>query len=207
MSDLFAKIRRFVTEPQARFSYLSSKGFYKNMPDEAYLRKAFKLRMGYELDLDAPKTFCEKLQWLKLYDRRPEYSTMVDKYEVKKYVAERIGEKYVIPLLGVWDRFEDIDFDALPDQFVLKCTHDSGGFVVCRDKSVFDKSDARKRLNKHLQTDYYLHGREWPYKNVKRRIIAEKYIDSLGKPESVEYKLTCFGGGSSSHNGMPRYCA
>ena len=194
MPGYFDKVSKLFTDPQARFSYLNRKGLYKNMSDEEFLRKAFKLRMGYELDLDDPKTFCEKLQWLKLYDRRPEYTTMVDKYEVKKYVSERIGEKYVIPLLGVWDRFDDIDFDSLPDQFVLKCTHASGGSVVCRSKSGFDVSAARGKIERHLENDYYLNGREWPYKNVKRRIIAEKYIDSLGKPESVEYKLTCFGG-------------
>lgn len=150
--------------------------------------------MGKELNLENPTLFTEKLQWLKLHDRRPEYTKMVDKYEVRKYAAEKIGEEHLIPLLGVWDRFEDIDFDKLPDQFVLKCTHDSGGFYVCKDKKKMNVNAARRKLNRRLKRNYFWGGREWPYKNVKPRIIAEKYIDSLGKPESIEYKLTCFGG-------------
>lgn len=144
--------------------------------DEKFLKKLFKLRMGYELNLDNPQTFNEKLQWLKLYNRKPEYTQMVDKYEAKKYVANIIGEEYIIPTIGVWDRVEDIDFDKLPNQFVLKCTHDSGGLVICRDKSKLDISAARKKINKFLKRNYYWENREWPYKNVKPRIIAEQYI-------------------------------
>lgn len=118
------------------------------------------------------------MQWLKLHDRKPIYTTMVDKYEVKKYVADILGEEYIIPTYGVWDRFEDIDFDSLPDQFVLKCTHDSGGLVVCRDKSKLNKEEAKKKINKSLKNNYYFHNREWPYKDVKPRIIAEKFLAS-----------------------------
>ncbi|MBQ7221349.1 MAG: hypothetical protein IJS28_10255 [Synergistaceae bacterium] len=168
--------------------------FYDKLSDEKLIRKLFKYFMGYDIDLDNPKTLCEKLNWLKLYDRRPEYTTMADKYAVKKFVADRIGSEHVVPLLGVWDRFDDIDFDALPEQFVLKCTHDSGGFVVCRDKATFDKQAARTALEKSLANNYYLMYREWVYKDVPRRIIAEQYIPSLGKPESIEIKVTCFNG-------------
>lgn len=149
--------------------------------------------MGYPLDLDNPKTFNEKIQWLKLYDRRPEYTTMVDKYEVKKYVGSLIGEDYIIPTLGVWDRVEDIDFDSLPNQFVLKCTHDSGGISICRDKKTFDIEKAKERLDKFMKRDFYMLWREWPYKNVKHRIIAEKYMeDSSG--ELRDYKIFTFNG-------------
>ena len=156
------KLVKFLKEPRFRFSILSSRGFYKNMPDEKYVKKAYRLAFGKELDLDNPVTFNEKLQWLKLYNRKPEYTAMVDKYEAKKFVADLIGEEYIIPTLGVWDKFEDIEFDKLPDKFVLKCTHDSGGLVICRDKSRLDMAVARKKINKSLRRDYYMANREWP---------------------------------------------
>lgn len=169
------------------------------IPDEPYLKLMYRLRMGKRLDLKKPKSYNEKLQWLKLHDRKPEYTRMVDKYEAKKYVASIIGEEYIIPTLGVWDRFEDIDFDALPDQFVLKCTHDSGGLVICRDKSKLDLEAARKKINTSLKTNFYWVGREWPYKNVKPRIIAEAYLqDETGEKNCLtDYKVFCF-------NGVPR---
>lgn len=150
-------------------------------------------RMGKRLNLKDPQTFNEKLQWLKLYDRKPEYTAMVDKHEAKKYVADKIGEEYIIPTLGVWERFEDIDFDALPDQFVLKCTHDSGGLVIVRDKSRLDKAAAKEKIDRSLKRNYYLHGREWPYKDVKPRIIAEKLIASEDG-QLTDYKFSCFHG-------------
>jgi hypothetical protein len=167
----------------------------KYVPDKWYLMILFKSCLGYWPDLKHPKTFNEKLQWLKLYDRRPEYTTMVDKYAVKKYVADRIGDEYVIPTIGVWERPEDIDWDSLPDQFVLKCTHDSGGLVICRDKSKLNKETVGKKLHKSLLTDYYLLGREWPYKNVPRRIIAEQYIEPAPDTNDLpDYKFFCFDG-------------
>ena len=168
--------------------------FYCSLSDEEYLERFYKVKLGRELDLQNPKAFTEKLQWLKLYDRRPEYTSMADKYAVKKVIADRIGAEYVIPLLGVWDRFEDIDFDSLPEQFVLKCTHDSGGFAVCRDKRTFDREAAKKVLTRSLHKNYYFQSREWVYKDIPPRIIAEQYVPSLGRPESIEYKLTCFNG-------------
>jgi hypothetical protein len=153
-----------------------------------------------KLDLENPKTFNEKLQWMKLYDRRPEYTMMVDKYAVKKYVADKIGEEYVIPTLGVWEKTEDIDWDKLPNKFVLKCTHDSGGLVICREKSNLDIEAAIKKLNASLKRDYYKAGREWPYKNVPRRIIAEKFIEVNPLVKDLpDYKWYCF-------NGEPIYC-
>ena len=142
--------------------------------------------MGKKLTLTAPQTFNEKLQWLKLYDRKPIYTTMVDKYEAKKYVADIIGEEYIIPTLGVWDRFDDINFDELPDKFVLKCTHDSGGLVICKDKNTFDIAAAKAKIEKSLKTNYFYSGREWPYKNVERKIIAEKIKPKKGGMTAFE---------------------
>ncbi len=173
---------------------LSSRGLLNWMPDSLYLKLRYKSRLGKKLDLKEPKTFNEKLQWLKLYNRNPIYTTMVDKCDAKKYVAERIGEEYIIPTLGVWEKFEDIDFDALPKQFVLKCTHDSGGLVICRDKKQLDLEDARKKINKSLKRNYYWHTREWPYKNVKPRIIAEQYMEDSVTKELRDYKFFCFNG-------------
>ena len=173
---------------------LVNRGAYDHLSDEAFLKKQFYIRMGKELDLNAPRTFNEKLQWLKLYNRRPEYTTMVDKYEAKKYVAECIGEEHIIPTLGVWHTFEEIDFSALPDQFVLKCTHDSGGLVICRDKSKFDAKAAKKKIGKSLRRNFYLKSREWPYKNVKPRIIAEQFMEDRETRELRDYKFFCFDG-------------
>lgn len=167
---------------------------FKWMDDERYLKFFYRIVMGKKLNLDNPQTFNEKLQWLKLHDRKNIYTTMVDKYEAKKYVAEHIGEEYIIPTLGVWDYFDDIDFDSLPNQFVLKCTHDSGGLVICRDKSRFDKNTARKKINRSLRSNFFWFGREWPYKNVKPRIIAEKYMEDTRSSDLKDYKFFCFGG-------------
>ena len=188
MSNKILQMKRFITDPRIRFSYLSELGFYKNMSDEEYLKKKFKLEMGRKLNLENPQTFNEKLQWLKIYDRKPIYTTMVDKYEAKYYVASIIGKEYIIPTLGVWDKFDDIDFASLPDQFVLKCTHDSGGLVICKDKNKLDKVAAKKKIEKSLRRNYYWFGREWPYKNVKPRIIAEKYMEDTSTLKSQDYE-------------------
>lgn len=164
------------------------------MSDEEFLKKAFKIRVGYELNLDNPVTFNEKLQWLKIHDRNPVYTKMVDKYEVKKYVAGIIGEEFVIPSLGVWDKFDDIDFKNLPDQFVLKCTHDSGGVVICKDKNSFNRQKARSILECSLKRNFYWHSREWPYKNVKPRILAEKYMEDAVTNDLRDYKFFTFNG-------------
>lgn len=184
---------KIIKNPKLVLFYLESKGLFNFLPDKRYLKLFYKLRIGNKLNLDNPKTFNEKLQWLKLYNRKDIYTTMVDKYEAKKYVSDSIGEEYIIPTLGVWDNFDDIDFDSLPNQFVLKCTHDSGGLIICKDKSKLDLKKARKKINKTLRINYYKHGREWPYKNVKPRIIAEKFV-KLNGPECAEYKFFCFNG-------------
>ncbi len=148
----------------------------KSIPDEIYLKWIYRARMDKNLDMENPITFNEKLQWLKLYDRNPLYTQLVDKYEVRKYISNIIGERYLIPLLGVYEKFSDIDFDKLPRQFVLKCTHDSGGLVVCKDKNALDMESAERKINRSLKRNYYYLQREWPYKNVKPRIICEKNI-------------------------------
>lgn len=185
---------KYIFDKDYRFTIDASNGKYNDMPDDEYCKKLFKAKIGKELNLENPKTFSEKLNWLKCYYHKSEYSQMVDKYEVKKYVADLIGEEYVIPALAIWDSVDDIDISSLPNQFVLKCTHDSGGFVICKDKESFDLSAAKIKLRKSMKANYYFPDREWPYKNVKPRILAEPFIDSLGKPESVEYKITCADG-------------
>lgn len=165
------------------------------LSDEAYLKLLFRLKMGYKLDLNNPKTFSEKLMWMKLHDHNPEYSKLVDKYAVKEIVAQKIGERYVIPTLGVWERPEDIEWEKLPNSFVLKTTHGGGntGVVICKDKTSFDKDKAITKLKKSLKQDIYKTLREWPYKNVPRRIIAEQYIEAENN-DLPDYKFFCFDG-------------
>lgn len=165
-----------------------------SMNDAEYLKCIWYYKMGYELDLDCPKTFNEKLQWLKLKDHDPEYTRMVDKYEVKKYVSEAIGAEYVIPTIGIWDSVDDINFSELPDRFVLKCTHDSGSVVLCRDIDSFDVATAKKRLETACLTNYFYQCREWPYKNVKPRIMAEQLLENEKNSSLVVYKFLCFDG-------------
>lgn len=194
MSNLIKIIKNFFTNPLLRFGYLSKIGFYNKISDEKYLKKEFKLRMGYNLDLQNPQTFNEKLQWLKLNDRNPLYTKMVDKYEVKKYVASIIGEEYIIPTIGIYKKFDDIDFDKLPNQFVIKCTHDSGGIVICKDKNKLDIKKTKKKINAFLDRKYFYIHREWPYKNVKPRIIIEKYMEDKKCGELRDYKIYAFNG-------------
>lgn len=164
------------------------------VPDKWYLKIQYRAHIGKRLNFKNPTSFNEKLQWLKLYDRKPEYTIMVDKYLVKKYVSQIIGEEYIIPTIGVWKSPNEIEFNKLPTQFVLKCNHNSGGVIVCSDKSKLNISEAKKTLSASLKQDYYLFGREWPYKNVERRIIAEKYIEDTENGELTDYKLMCFNG-------------
>ena len=163
-------------------------------PDDMFLKIKFRLVMGQKLDLKSPITFNQKLQWLKLYNRKPEYTTMVDKYKVKEYVASKIGKEYIIPTLGVWDTPDDIEWEKLPNQFVLKTTHGGGGgVVICYDKSSFDIESAKFVLGQSLKSDIYRDYREWPYKDVRKRILAEKYMSEDG--QSIDdYKVHNFNG-------------
>lgn len=197
---LIQMLHKAITNKEICFSYLSKLGLFDKMPDERYLKLKYKNVFGRDLDLENPKTFNEKLQWLKLYNRKPEYTMMVDKYKVREYIAQTLREEYLIPLLGVWDDPDEIDFDALPDQFVLKCNHNSGlGMCICKDKSKLDIPKVKAELRKGLKQDYYLMGREWPYKDVPRKIIAEKYmVDDSNCGELTDYKFFCF-------NGVPKF--
>lgn len=163
------------------------------LSDEFYLKVVYKLMLGKKLNLVNPTSFNEKLQWLKLNNRNSFYSTLVDKAAVKQWAAEIIGAQYIIPTFGVWDKYEDIDFDKLPNQFVLKCTHDSGSYVICKDKMKLDVKATRKKIVSALKRNFYYLGREWPYKNVPPRIIAEKYLEDKNGA-FVDYKFTCFDG-------------
>lgn len=193
------KLLEFIKNPKLIIRHFKLKRLYgkygRSLSDEEYLKQMYKLRVGKELDLENPKTFNEKLQWLKLHDRNPEYTKLVDKYEVKKYVADIIGEEYIVPTLGVYNSFDEIDFNSLPNQFVIKCTHDSGSVMICKDKSKFNVKKAKKYFNKKLSYNYYWNSREWPYKDVKPRIIIEKYIEAFAIGNKLkDFKFMCFSG-------------
>lgn len=181
----------------------------KMIPDSLFLKLHYRISCGERLNLKNPKGFNEKIQWLKLYDRNPLYTRLVDKIEVKEIVAKKIGQEHIIPTLGVWNSFDEIDFDRLPDRFVIKCSHDSGGLVICRDKSRFDEEKAKQTITKSLDRNYYWLGREWPYKNVKPRVFVEQFMSEIDLSQGFEgkstvelgltdYKFYCF-------NGKPRF--
>ena len=191
------KFLKFIANASYRFEVLDRRGFYNSMDDEKYLKKKFKAITGKELDLENPKSFNEKLQWLKLYNRKEEYTIMADKIAARDYVAKKLGEEYLIPCLGVWNSPDEIDFDKLPDKFVLKCNHNSGvGMCICKDKSKLDIEKVKNELKKGMEQDYYITNREWPYKNIPRKIIAEQFMEN--KEEGIEglrdYKFYCFNG-------------
>lgn len=188
------KIIKVIKKPSLIILYLMNKGFFNWLNDKTYLKIKYKLVMGKKLNLENPKTFNEKLQWLKLYDRKDIYTKMVDKYEAKKYVSNVIGEEYIIPTLGIYDSFEEIDFSILPEQFVVKPTHTSGNIFICTDKSKINYKDLKKETTKWLNRNYYYSGREWPYKSIKPRIIIEEYMEDKNTKDLLDYKLMCFNG-------------
>ena len=185
---MFKKIIKAIKYPSYILFWLDNKRII-TLNDKKYVEILYHKKTKEKLNLEDPKTFNEKLQWLKLYDRNPEYTKMVDKYEGKEYVADIIGKEYVIPTLGIWEKFKDIDFEKLPNQFVLKCTHDSGSTIICKDKEKFDYKAAEKKIKKALKVNYYYLSREWPYKNIKPRIIAEKYMVDESKTELKDYNF------------------
>lgn len=189
MKDWVFKVKSFIR----RGALFLTKRYTRFFPDRCYLSMMYFILLGRRLHWNDPQTYTEKLQWLKLYYHRPECSVMADKYLVKKWVADKIGSEYVVPTLGVWDHVDDIDFDTLPDRFVLKCNHDNHSVVICKDKSTFDVAASKEKLNRFLKRDFYMMTREWPYKNVPHRIIAEAYLDSGGE-DLVDYKFFCFDG-------------
>lgn len=166
------------------------------IPDKLYLKLYYYAYTGLKLNLDSPTRYNEKLQWIKLYDRNPLYTVLVDKFQVKKWVSNKIGENYIIPTLGVWNSVDEIEWDKLPNQFVLKATHygESLGVVICKDKKQFDIADAQVKLKRAMMRDYYKQGREWPYRNVPCKVIAEQFMSNPDGSSIRDYKFFCFDG-------------
>lgn len=190
-------LRQIINNPYRLFYHFNHNRISRLLSDKQFLRLLFRARVGKRLDLENPTTFNEKIQWIKLYDRNPIYSDLVDKYKVREYVRRVIGTNYLIPLLGSWKSFDEIDFEKLPDKFVLKCNHDSGSVIVCKDQKHFDREKSRRILETSLKKNFYYTGREWAYKNVIPMIIAEEYLDNKGE-DLPDYKFFCF-------NGKPEY--
>lgn len=187
--------KRYISHPRIIIFTWGILGHLRFLSDEKYLKLMYWAKFGTKLDLNNPKSFNEKLQWLKINNRNEICTKLVDKYEVKKYVSELIGEEYVIPTLGVWDSFEELDISTLPnDGFVLKTTHDSGGVYICKKKSEFRLKEAKKIIEKSLNRNYFWVGRERAYKNVKPRIIAEPLLVDESGVELKDYKVFNFNG-------------
>ncbi len=188
-------LKYFLEKPSRIIPMLGANGFLNWLSDETYLQLQAKQAFGRKLNLEQPQTFSEKLNWLKIHDRKDHYTQLVDKYAVRQYIAEKLGEQYLIPLAGgPWNTIDEIKLDELPEQFVLKTTHDSGGVAICRNKASFDFESAKKYLAKRLKRNYFYASREWPYKNMKPRIFAEQYLEDEKFGELRDYKFYCFGG-------------
>ena len=185
--------KRYLRSPRKLIKGLGTLGWFNWLPDKPYLKLVYWGETSKKLNLDAPVTYNEKLQWLKLYDRKPEYIKYADKYTVRSYISETIGEQYLIPLLGVYDSVEEINWDSLPNQFVLKCTHGSGCNIICTDKDKLKIEVSKIKLNKWMKRNWYWFGREWPYKNIKPRIICETFISETDNTPD-DYKVLCFNG-------------
>lgn len=187
--------KRYIKHPRLLLYSWGMRGHFKWLGDTAYVKLMYWAKFGQKLNLDSPQTFNSKIQWLKLYSKNTFSAQLVDKYEVKKFVSEAIGNQYIIPTLGVWDSYDEIDFDILPDEgFVLKCTHDSGGVYICKNKNEFDSVKARQLLEKSLNRNYFWIGREWAYKYIKPRIIAEPLMVDESGVELKDYKIFNFNG-------------
>ncbi len=199
MKQLLNKGLKYLFNRDYRFLVNVSRGLDNDMNDALFIEKKYELVLGKKINLTSPLTFNEKLQWLKLYDHNPKYTVMADKVAVKDYVSKCIGEQYVIPTLGVWDSVEKINFDSLPLKFAIKCNHNSGcGMCICKDKSRLDIVKVRRELTKGLKQDYYLMHREWPYKDIPRKILAEQYLENCEVGGLIDYKIHCF-------NGVPKF--
>lgn len=190
-----AGLKHYLSKRGGWIDFLISRHLLDWVSDETFLKIKFRQSLGKPLNLAHPQTYNEKIQWLKLHDRDPLYTKLVDKYEVRSFIADRLGSSYSVPLVGgPWNSPEEIDFDALPDQFVLKCTHDSGGLIICRDKSALDRDQIRRKLSTSLARNYFWSKREWPYKDVPPRIIAERYMQDGDTKNLNVYKILNFGG-------------
>ena len=200
MSNILTKLKTaasLVSKPQKLLLPAGQNGLLNFLPDKTYLKMVFKAETGYALDLDHPQTYNEKLQWIKLYDRKPEYVMYADKYKVREYIVKTIGENYLIPLIGMYKRAEDIPWQDLPNRFVLKCNHASGTNIICKNKADLDIASAEKKLNAWLKKNAYWGAREWCYKDINPCIICEKFIETDDGNTPDDYKFMCF-------NGVPR---
>ena len=166
----------------------------KYVPTRIILPIYYEHHMHRKLNLKNPKTFSEKLQWLKIYYKDPIMTKLVDKIEVREYIKKTLGEEYLFPIIGIYDKFEDIDFNCLPQKFVMKCNHDSGSYVICANKDTFDIQNAKNKINEHLKQNYYYYWREWPYKNIKPKILVEEYMEDISSHDCTDYKFLCFEG-------------
>lgn len=191
---MIRKILSAIKNPKLIILYILRFRIFRLIPDPLYIKIKYKLIMNKSLNLDNPKTFNEKIQWLKLYDRNPKYTQLVDKWEVRKYISKKIGKEYLIPVIGVYNSFDEIDFDSLPNQFVLKPNHTSGDVYICKDKSKINFKALKKQVKRWLKKEYYWIHREYPYKTVKPRIICEKYMVDESGVELKDYKFFCFNG-------------
>lgn len=194
---MFKKIYKAITQPKKLLLFIINK-CSRLFSDEIYLQIVFRLSCGYWPDLKSPKTFNEKLNWLKLHDRKPIYTIMADKLSAKQYVSNIIGEQYVVPCYGVWEKLENIDFATLPDKFVIKMNHDSSGAFICKDKAQLNMERLQSYIKTYFGRNYYWHLREWPYKNIEPRIFAEELLDDHTGETLRDYKFWCF-------NGVPTY--
>lgn len=186
---------KYILNRNIRFKVNNEHGLYSKVPDDKILKKMFKIWVGYDLNLSKPITYQEKMQWLKLHDRKDLYTIMADKIKMKDFVSQKIGEKYVVPIIACWDSPKEIEVDKLPNQFVLKCNHNSGtGMYICKDKSSMRIGTIKKNLEKGMKEDYFTYAREWPYKNIERKVFAEKYLENNDGSEITEYKVLCFEG-------------
>lgn len=187
------KIARYLLDKEFEAQY----NYFANLDPSRYpaeLARWYESITGTPLDLENPKTHSEKIQWLKLYDSTPLKTRLADKYLVRNWVAEKIGEEYLIPLLGVWDSFDGIDFDALPNQFVLKANHGSGWNIIVRDKATLNKVDAKIKFDKWMKLNFaYVAGLELHYRDIIPKIIAEKYLENANG-ELPDYKFHCYSG-------------
>lgn len=194
MTDFSTQIKNVLNDPYQIIKSLARRGHLDGLSDIRYIRLLYYANFKHKLALKNPKTYNEKIQWMKLYDRNPLYTQLVDKYKVRDYVKEKIGAEYLIPLYGVWDSFEEIDFDSLPNEFVLKTNHDSNSVVICKDKNQLDIEAAKQKLTESLNRNYYYQGRQWAYKNVKPKIVCEKYMVDSRTKDTRDYKFYCFHG-------------
>jgi hypothetical protein len=194
MTKLHTALSLIFKNPEKLIRAAAGNGLFNFLPDELFLKMVFQVETGYKLNLNNPLTYNEKLQWIKLYDRKPEYTMYVDKFAVRDYIRKTIGEEYLIPLINVYYSVSDIDWDSLPNRFILKCTHGSGCNIICRDKSTLDIEQSKKNLNQWMKKKWYWFGREWSYKDIKPRIICEQFIEAEDGKSPVDYKFMCFNG-------------